>query len=128
MLSRLLLVAVGGAGGAVARYLLSGWVTTRWAHESAFPWGTLVVNVVGSFALGLLMGLGGEGRLLMPPAARVLLGMGFLGAFTTYSTFSYETVEALRLGDSRVALGNVAVSLVTALPACWLGLELGSKA
>ncbi len=126
-MNRLLAVALGGAFGAVARYQISGWVT-RLTHESPFPWGTLAVNVAGSFLLGLMMGLGGEGRLLLPPAVRVVLGIGFLGAFTTFSTFSYETVEALRIGDFRVALGNTVASVVTALAACWLGLELGTRA
>lgn len=126
MVSRLLAVAAGGALGAVSRYLLSGWVA-RLAGGSAFPWGTLAVNVLGSFCLGLLMGAGGEGRWLIPPTLRTLIGIGFLGAFTTFSTFSYETLEALRIGDHRVALGNVAASLASGLLACWLGLEVGSR-
>ncbi len=126
-MTRLLAIALGGAFGAVSRYLISGWVA-RLTHESAFPYGTLAVNVTGSFLLGLMMGLGGEGRLLLPPAVRVVLGIGFLGAFTTFSTFSYETVEALRIGDFRVAVGNTVISVVTALAACWLGLELGTRA
>ncbi len=126
-MTRLLAVALGGAFGAMSRYLVSGWVA-RLTHESAFPYGTLVVNVTGSFLLGLMMGLGGEGRLLLPPAVRVVVGIGFLGAFTTFSTFSYETVEALRIGDFRVAIGNTVLSVVTALGACWLGLELGTRA
>ncbi len=126
-MTRLLAVALGGAFGAVSRYLISGWVA-RLTHESPFPYGTLAVNLTGSFLLGLMMGLGGEGRLLLPPAVRVVLGVGFLGAFTTFSTFSYETVEALRIGDLRVAIGNTLLSVVTALAACWLGLELGTRA
>lgn len=123
-LPRLLAVALGGALGAVARYLLSGWVA-RLAIGSPFPWGTLVVNGVGSFLLGLLIGLGSGGRWLLPPFWRLLLATGFLGAFTTFSTFSFETVEAWRVGDARVAFLNVAASLVVALPACWLGLTVG---
>ncbi len=126
-MTRLLAVALGGAFGAVSRYWISGWVA-RLTHESPFPWGTLAVNVAGSFLLGLMMGLGGEGRLLLPPAVRVVLGIGFLGAFTTFSTFSYETVEALRIGDFRVAIGNTVLSVLIALAACWLGLELGTRA
>ncbi len=126
-MNRLLAVALGGAFGAVSRYLISGWVA-RLTHESPFPYGTLAVNVTGSFLLGLMMGLGGEGRLMLPPAVRVVLGIGFLGAFTTFSTFSYETIEALRIGDFRVAIGNTVISVVTALAACWLGLELGTRA
>ena len=121
---RLLAVALGGALGAVSRYLISSWVSNL-SRESAFPFGTLVVNFTGSFLLGLLMG--SEGRWLLPPALRLALGAGCLGAFTTFSTFSYETIEALRVGDVRVALGNVTVSVVLALGACWLGLQTGER-
>lgn len=126
MLSRLLAVALGGALGAVSRYAVSGWVS-RLTRESPFPYGTLTVNLVGAFLLGLLMGIGSEGRWLLPPAVRVLLGVGFLGGLTTFSTFSYETLEALRVGDFRVALANVGLSLVAALVACWLGLGVGER-
>jgi fluoride exporter len=125
--NRLLAIALGGAFGAVARYTISGWVA-RLTHESPFPYGTLAVNLIGSFLLGLLMGLGGEGRLMLPPSVRIVVGIGFLGAFTTFSTFSYETVEAFRVGDVRVAIGNTVVSVLFALAACWLGLELGTRA
>lgn len=126
MLEKLLIVAAGGALGAMARYLVSGWVA-RLSHEAPFPWGTLVINVTGSLMLGLLMGAGSEGRLLVPPAWRVFIGVGILGAFTTFSTFSFETIEALRIGDTRVAVANVAANLLVGLPACWLGLQLGAR-
>ncbi len=126
-MTHLLAVALGGALGAVSRYLISGWVA-RLTHESPFPYGTLTVNLTGSFLLGLMMGLGSEGRLLLPPAVRVVAGIGFLGAFTTFSTFSYETIEALRIGDLRIAIGNTVLSVVTSLAACWIGLELGTRA
>lgn len=122
----LLAVALGGALGAVSRYLISGWVM-RFSHGSPFPFGTLTVNVTGSFLLGLLMSLGSEGSMLVPPTARVMIGVGVLGAFTTFSTFSYETIEALRVGDLRIAMGNVALNVVLTLVACWLGLELGMR-
>jgi CrcB protein len=126
MLERLAAIAAGGAAGAVIRYLLSGWVA-RWTQQSPFPWGTLTVNVAGSFLLGLLLGLGAEGRLLVPPVWRMALGVGFLGALTTFSTFSFETVEAFRVGAVRVAVGNVGLSLAVALAACWLGLTVGGR-
>lgn len=126
-MTRLLAVALGGAFGAMSRYLISGWVA-RLTHESPFPYGTLAVNVIGSFLLGLMMGLGSEGRFMLPPTVRLVLGVGFLGAFTTFSTFSIETIEALKIGDFRVAIANTVVSVLTALAACWLGLELGAKA
>lgn len=121
-----LAVALGGALGAVSRYGISGWVM-RWLGLPLFPWGTLTVNVVGALLLGFLMGTGGSERWALSPTLRALLGAGFLGAFTTFSTFSFETVEALRSGDARVAVANVAISLLLTLPACWLGLEIGGR-
>ncbi len=88
-------VTVGGATGALARYWLSGWVAS--AFSGFFPLGTLVVNVLGSF----LLGFGMQAMEAVPVSAevRTMLTIGFLGAFTTFSTFSYETVALLRDGD-----------------------------
>jgi CrcB protein len=105
-------VALGGALGALARYGLSGWVYDRLGE--AFPWGTLVVNVVGCLLLGAAV------RWLQvsaaPPAVRPFLTIGLLGAFTTFSTFSYETVVLLQEGQwARAGLyvgGSVSVGLV----------------
>jgi len=123
---RLLAVAAGGAVGAVLRYLLSGWVA-RLTDASPFPYGTLAVNVVGSFVLGLLMGATTSGAMLLSPRLRIALAVGLLGALTTFSTFSYETLEALRTGDLRTAVLNVVVSVAATLTACWLGLGLGER-
>jgi len=125
-MGRLLSIACGGAFGAVARYSLSGWVA-RATRESPFPYGTLAVNLAGSVALGLLMGAAASGSFLISPRLRQGLAVGFLGAFTTFSTFSYETVEALRAGDLRLALANVGLSVVLCLGGCWLGLALGDR-
>ena len=125
-MTRLVLVALGGAVGAVARYGISGFIA-RVTRTSPFPYGTLTVNLVGSLALGLLMGLATGGVLTISPRLRIALAIGFLGAFTTFSTFSYETLEALRVGDLRVALLNVVVSVVGTLVACWLGLSLAER-
>ena len=122
--ARILAVAAGGAAGAVARYALSGWVAFS-TRTSPFPWGTLSVNVAGAAVLGLVMGAVTSGRLVLPPALRDFLTIGLLGAFTTFSTFSYETVQAARLGYDRVAATNVAASLLLGLAACWIGLRLG---
>lgn len=126
-------VALGGAFGAVSRYLLSGWVS-RVTRESelplltAFPFlGTLTVNMVGSFLLGLLVGVSIEERWMLSPNLRILLGVGFLGALTTFSTFSFETVEALRAGSFRVALANVGFNILLCLAVCWLGLRTGER-
>lgn len=126
-MTRLLAVALGGGAGAVARYLASGWIS-RWVYPSPFPFGTLAVNAVGSFALGLLVGLVAEPRPWLSPALRLFLSAGFLGAFTTFSTFSVDTLQALRAGEPRIAITNIAVSLGLGLLACWLGLELGGRA
>jgi CrcB protein len=120
------LVLLGGGIGAVARYTLTGWVA-RQVQPSVFPWGTLVINVSGALVIGLIMGGSGGGRWLLTPDARVFLTAGLLGGYTTFSTFAYETVEALRVGDVRVAVGNVAASVFVGLAACWLGLRIGER-
>ncbi len=115
-----LYIAVGGALGALARYALSGWVH-GWAG-AAFPWGTLAVNLLGAFLLGF------AARFLEGTAAsaslRALVTIGFLGAFTTFSTFSYETVALLRDGEMVSGLLYVTGSVLVALVATLLGLGL----
>ena len=125
-MSRVLAVALGGAAGAVLRYGLSGWVA-RITRQSPFPYGTLSVNLVGAFLLGAIAGAATSGRFMVSPATRAMVTVGALGAFTTFSTFAYETIEALRVGDLRVAILNVAASVTLGLVACWLGLQLGQR-
>jgi CrcB protein len=110
------LVALGAAVGAPLRYLTDRAVQAR--HDSGFPWGTLTVNVAGSFVLGLLAGL--------PASAPVtaLVGTGFCGALTTYSTFSYETLRLAQTGARAYAVLNVVVSIVAGLGAASVGLLL----
>jgi CrcB protein len=110
----LLLVALGGALGAPLRYLVDQAVRAR--HDSVFPWGTFAVNVSGSLVLGLVAGFSS--------AAYSLLGIGFCGALTTYSTFSYETLRLLGEGSRRYALANVVATLVAGVGAMYLGLSL----
>jgi len=112
----LVLVALGGAVGAVARHLVSAWSRRRFT----FPYGTLVVNVAGSFTLGFLAGLaaGADG---LPAWVRALAGTGFCGALTTYSTFGFETVHLGRTQSWRQASINAAATLGAGLGACWLG-------
>ena len=112
------LVAIGGLVGSVARYWLSG-ATQAWTG-TAFPSGTLVVNVLGSFVIGLVMALSLE-RGAIHDDLRILLTSGFCGGFTTMSTFSYETLALLRDGEQLLALGNVGGTLVACLAAVWLG-------
>lgn len=117
-MERLLLVCLGGAFGSGARYLLSGWLAERLGH--GFPYGTLAVNVAGSFLLAALMEVGLASASLSP-TARIALGTGVLGGFTTYSTFSYESFVYLREGAPALAALNVSLTLFGCLLACWLG-------
>jgi len=126
MVTKILAVAAGGALGAVGRYLVSGW-TSRLAPGSSFPWGTLAVNVSGAFVLGIVMAATTSGRLSVSPLARTFVTIGLLGAFTTFSTFSYETLEALRVRHWGVGIGNIAASLALGLAACWIGLAVGDR-
>jgi CrcB protein len=115
-------VTVGGATGALARYWLSGWVNA--AIAGFFPIGTLLVNVVGS----LLLGFGMQAMEAVPVSAevRTMLTIGFLGAFTTFSTFSYETVTLLRDGDWTRATLYTGLSLVLGLTAVLIGIGAAS--
>ena len=117
-MERLFWVCLGGAFGSGARYLLSGWVLDRFGP--AFPSGTLAVNTIGSFLLGALMFLGVEAGTLSP-TLRLALTTGVMGGFTTYSTFSYETMRYLQDGAWALALLNVVVTVVGCLVACFLG-------
>ena len=113
----LLLVLVGGALGAPARYLADRWLTAR--LPGAFPWGTFVVNVAGSFVLGVLAAAAPAGLL-------VLGGTGFCGALTTFSTFSFETVRLLETGRPLAAVANVTASVVVSVAAAAAGWWLGA--
>jgi CrcB protein len=111
-------VAIGGLVGSVARYWLSG--TTQTWTGSGFPSGTFVVNVLGSFVIGLVTVLSLE-RGAIDDDLRILLTSGFCGGFTTMSTFSYETLALLRDGEQLLALGNVGGTLLACLGAVWFG-------
>jgi CrcB protein len=113
-----LLVAIGGLAGSVARYWLSGIV--QGLAGASFPSGTLVVNILGSFVIGLVMSLSLD-RGLLGADLRILLTTGFCGGFTTMSTFSYETLALLRDGEQLLALGNAGGTFAACLVAVWLG-------
>jgi CrcB protein len=116
----ILLVALGGAVGSVARYKVSGWMlhhTLDWR----FPAGTFSVNVAGCLLAGVLAGLA-EKHELLSADARLLLFTGLLGGFTTFSAFGLETMYLLRKGELLVAGSNVALSVAAGLLALWLGL------
>jgi CrcB protein len=116
-----LLVAIGGAAGAAARYGIALWVNTRWGWS--FPWGTLAVNLTGSFIIGALMPVlvaRGPDHTL-----RLLLVTGVLGGYTTFSAFSFETVTLLHASQWQSAALYVAGSVIFSLLACGLGFALG---
>lgn len=120
-----LLVALGGALGSMARFKLSGWVlhqTPNWR----FPAGTLAVNVIGCFIAGLLAGMAVK-QDVFTPDARVFLFTGLLGGFTTFSAFGLETLLLLKRGEAGVAVANVAVSVIVGLLVAWLGYEMTAR-
>lgn len=113
----LLLVMLGGALGTGGRYLLGGWLNAQAA--SGFPWGTLGVNLLGSLAIGAVFGLARQGA--VPPGAILFLTVGVLGGFTTFSTFSYETLRLLADGSPGASFLNAAVQLAGGLAAVYAG-------
>jgi CrcB protein len=116
---QILAIAGGGALGAVARFGVSTGVY-RWLGRD-FPWGTLAVNGLGSFAMGLLFVLLLE-RALLAPELRSAVLIGFLGSFTTFSTFSLETLTLVEQGEAVRALLNVVGSVLLCVGACWAGI------
>lgn len=115
-----LLIAFGGALGSVARFALSGVVAHHFGET--FPWGTLIVNISGSFIIGFFSTLTEpEGRLLVGPDGRQFFMTGVLGGFTTFSSLSLQTLSLVRDGDWWRAGGNAVGSLVLCLLAVWLG-------
>ena len=120
-MGRLALISLGGAFGTAARYLLSVWLLRTLGP--AFPYGTLAVNVIGSFLLGVIMQAGLDTTILSP-TARVVLGTGVMGGFTTYSTFNYETLQYLQQGAWAAAGLYVATTLFVCLAAGGLGVWL----
>ncbi len=111
-----------GAVGAPARYLVDGAISSR--IESRFPWGTFVINATGSLLLGFLTGLAIYHA--FPTTPKIVLGTGFCGAYTTFSTFSFETVRLLEEGALGAALRNVASTAITCAAAAAAGIALAS--
>ncbi len=122
-MARFLWICLGGAAGTGARYLLSGWLLR--AAGPGFPWGTLAVNVIGSFLLGLIMQVSLTTGLIAP-TLRLGLTTGVMGGFTTYSTFNYETLQYLQQSEWLAAFTNVAATLLLCLAAGALGV-LGGR-
>nr|WP_187361221.1 fluoride efflux transporter CrcB [Phytoactinopolyspora mesophila] len=117
-----MLVALGAAVGAPLRYATDRFIQARFSP--VFPWGTLAVNVVGSFIVGVVIALWTDGRL--DDDAVALVGVGFCGALTTYSTFSYETLRLFEGGARWYALANVVISVVAGVAAAALGWAIAS--
>lgn len=117
-----LLVFVGGGIGASARYWIQGLVHQKWGTD--FPTGTLLVNIAGCFLIGFLMSTL-EDRFVLYPSLRIFLTIGILGGFTTFSTFSFETMAMLRDGEVFYATANIFLSVGVCLAGTWLGSFLG---
>ncbi len=111
-----LLVAVGGAIGSVTRYLLGGWFASRFGP--AFPYGTFVINVTGSFVIGFFLAFAQE-RVWLSPYWRLFFAVGFLGGYTTFSTFEYESIRLLQDGEILLGVvylvGSVAIGGIAAI-------------
>lgn len=127
MLKSILFLALGGSFGAMARWGVHRWVDGRFAPaegDTGFPWGILAVNVAGCFLFGWLFSLF-DARSWGNESLRLAVFTGFLGSFTTFSTFGWNTLELLRSGQTGLALGNVAASVFLGLTAVWAGFSLG---
>lgn len=118
-LLEIVLVAIGGGIGATSRYLASNWAAARFGAE--FPYGTLIVNIVGCFIIGAFMTITTE-RLIVSPYWRLFVTVGFVGGLTTFSSFSYETLHLLQDADVMRAFYNVGLNILVGFFATWLGI------
>lgn len=113
-------IAIGSALGGIARYWCSGFVATRFGET--FPWGTIIVNISGSFVIGFFATLTGpDGRLLVPSTTRQFVMVGLCGGYTTFSSFSLQTLTLAQDGQWFEAGANITLSVVLCLFAVWLG-------
>lgn len=119
-LTKSLWVAGGAALGANARYWLGAWVLSRFG--SNFPWGTLLINVTGSLLIGLYLGL--DERQGFPMSWRLFFAIGICGGYTTFSTFSWETLKLIQEGHLSNAFGYVLASSLLTVAACWAGFAI----
>jgi len=118
-MTHILAVAAGGAVGSVLRYSIS-----RLPFTSSFPWSTLLVNLVGSFLLGLFLSVAGA-RVTISHQTRAFVSIGLLGGFTTFSTFSHQTITLLESNRLGVAGWNILLNVTLSLIAAWIGWRLG---
>lgn len=114
---------LGGSLGALSRWGLHYWIDAKVANESPFPWGILLVNTAGCFLFGWLFGLF-ENRAWFSDSLQLAVFTGFLGSFTTFSTFSWNTLELLREGHGGLALLNIGLSVILGMIAVWIGFSL----
>ena len=121
-MERFILICLGGAIGTGLRYVTSG-LAARWLGAD-FPYGTLIVNIVGSFLIGLIQQVGTT-SLLIPDTTRLFLTVGIMGGLTTYSSFSYETIRLAQMGAWGQAWINVLVTTAVCLGVCLLGIAAG---
>jgi CrcB protein len=117
-----LLIGIGGFCGANARYLVGVWAAQRFG--TTFPYGTFIINISGSFILGLFMALL-QDRVFIHPNYRLFFAIGFLGAYTTFSTFTYESLQLFQEGNFLLGFANVFGSMVVGLLGVFLGFVLG---
>jgi len=118
MMANYFIIGLGGFLGAVARYTVALWIGQKWGR--IFPLGTFVVNISGCFFISLLMSLFTE-KFMVSPQVRLFLIIGFLGAYTTFSTFEYETGNLVKDGEWFIALSNVILSVIAGFGALKLG-------
>ena len=121
-MQKLLWIGILGGAGALARYGIAGAVQR--ATGAGFPWGTLAVNLAGCFLFGIVWMLASE-RMILSGETRLIVLVGFMGAFTTFSTFSFESAQLLRDAEWALALGNIVLQNGLGLVAVFAGLTLG---
>lgn len=116
------MVGIGGFVGAIARFALGSYIGNRMG--SRFPYGTFVINISGSFLIGFILTLLAQ-RADASPNWRYLIPIGFIGAYTTFSTFEYETLRTVQDGQILIAFANVSLSVIAGFAAVWLGVVAG---
>lgn len=121
-MDKYLWVGLGGFFGAVARFSVGIWIAERLGTR--FPYGTFFINISGCFLIGFLMTLVAR-QPSIPPAFRLIFPIGFVGAYTTFSTFEYETLVNVQAGQISVGIYNVVFSLIVGFVAVWIGMILG---
>ena len=128
LLNQYLVIALGGAFGSVLRFWIGTGIDTAVSKGGViFPWGTIIVNITGCFIIGFVFTIStGEGRLLLSPLTRNFITIGILGGYTTFSSFSWQTLSLAQGGQWMGAAANVLLSVVLCLVGVWLGAALAA--